>query len=197
MLNNAGAQLFVDANGAYERKQAIRFAHEYAELGVAWFEEPVSSDDLDGLREVRAAALMPIAAGEYGYEIGYFERMLSAGAVDILQADVTRCGGVTGFLQVAALCAAHHVPLSVHCAPALALHVACAAPAVIHMEYFHDHARFESRLFEGAAEPIEGHLHPDLTRPGLGLALKPQEPGILVEEAPADYEPAPHGGLSH
>ena len=93
-------QLFVDANGAYSRKQALAFADRYSELGVAWFEEPVSSDDLEGLRLIRdrAPAGMEIAAGEYGYTPDYFERMLAAGAVDCLQADATRCLGITGWL---------------------------------------------------------------------------------------------------
>src|SRR5262249_46787321 len=95
------AELFVDANGAYTRKQALDFADRFAVYDVRWFEEPVSSDDLEGLRLIRnrAPAVMNIAAGEYGYETTYFRRMLDAGAVDVLQADATRCAGVTGFLE--------------------------------------------------------------------------------------------------
>ncbi len=84
-----------------------------------WFEEPVSSDDLAGLHLIRdqGPGGMDIAAGEYGYDLHYFQHMLDAEAVDVLQADVTRCGGVTGFLQVGALCSAHCLELSAHCAP--------------------------------------------------------------------------------
>ena len=98
-------ELFVDANGAYSRKQALGQAERFAELGVTWFEEPVSSDDLDGLRLLRdrGPAGMDIAAGEYGYDLPYFRRMLEAGAVDVLQADASRCAGITGFLRVGAL----------------------------------------------------------------------------------------------
>ncbi|HET9406298.1 MAG TPA: enolase C-terminal domain-like protein [Candidatus Sulfotelmatobacter sp.] len=83
-------------------------------MNVTWFEEPVSSDDLAGLRLIRdrGPAGMDIAAGEYGYDAWYFRRMLAAGAVDVLQADATRCGGITGFLQAATLCQAHHIPAS-------------------------------------------------------------------------------------
>ena len=138
-------ELFVDANGAYDRKQALAFAERFAELGVNWFEEPVSSDDLEGLRLLRdrAPAGMDIAAGEYGYDLPYFRRMLEAGAVDVLQADASRCAGITGFLQVAAFCSAHLLPLSAHCAPSLHSHVCCAAAPLRHLEYFHDHARIE------------------------------------------------------
>jgi L-alanine-DL-glutamate epimerase-like enolase superfamily enzyme len=167
-------ELFIDANGAFTRKQALRVAEESVSIGVRWFEEPVSSDDLDGLRLIRdrAPAGMDIAAGEYGYDLPYFQRMLSAGAVDVLQADASRCAGITEFLRVAALCDAYGLPLSAHTAPALHLHACLAAPRVSHIEYFHDHARIETMLFDGAVVPVDGALAADLTRPGLGLELK-------------------------
>jgi L-alanine-DL-glutamate epimerase-like enolase superfamily enzyme len=169
-----GAELFVDANGAYSRKQALHQAEAFAPFEVVWFEEPVSSDDLEGLRLIRdrAPAMMELAAGEYGYDIFYFRRMLEAGAVDVLQADITRCGGVTGFLQVAALCQAHNLPLSAHTAPALHTHVACAVTPFKNLEYFHDHVRIESMFFDGLPQLVQGELRPDLSRSGLGLELK-------------------------
>jgi L-alanine-DL-glutamate epimerase-like enolase superfamily enzyme len=169
-----GVQLFVDANGAYSRKQALELANRFAADGVRWFEEPVSSDDLDGLRLIRdrAPAGMDVAAGEYGYDPFYFRRMLDAGAVDVLQADATRCGGVSGFLSAHALCDARGLPLSAHCAPALHAHLGCALTRVRHVEYFHDHQRIERMLFDGATVPRDGLLSPDLARPGLGLELK-------------------------
>lgn len=168
------AELYVDANGAYTRKQALAQAEMFARFDVRWFEEPVSSDDLEGLRLLRdrAPAMMDIAAGEYGYDIFYFQRMLAAGAVDVQQADITRCGGVTGFLQVASLCQAHNVPLSGHTAPALHTHVACAVTPFRNLEYFHDHVRIEQILFDGLPQLVKGELRPDLSRPGLGLELK-------------------------
>jgi L-alanine-DL-glutamate epimerase-like enolase superfamily enzyme len=168
------ASLFVDANGAYSWKQALRFADQFAELGVDWFEEPVSSDDLDGLRLLRdrVPAGMDIAAGEYGYEPFYFRRMLSAEAIDVLQADATRCCGYTGFLRVAALADAWGLPLSSHCAPALHLPVCCGAPRLRHMEWFHDHVRIEKKVFDGAPLLKDGMIAPALDRPGHGLIFK-------------------------
>ncbi|HEU4586464.1 MAG TPA: enolase C-terminal domain-like protein [Gemmatimonadaceae bacterium] len=168
------AELFVDANGAYDRKQALAFAEHFAESGASWFEEPVSSDDLDGLRLIRdrAPAGMDIAAGEYGYDVWYFRRMLDAGAVDVLQADATRCAGITGFMRAGTLCEARSLPFSAHTAPSVHAHPACALPALRHVEYFHDHARVEHMLFDGALEPMRGELRPDKNRPGLGLAIK-------------------------
>jgi L-alanine-DL-glutamate epimerase-like enolase superfamily enzyme len=167
--------LFVDANGAYSRKQALALAHRFKdESDVSWFEEPVSSDDLEGLRLIRDQGPpgMDIAAGEYGYDPFYYRRMLDAGAVDILQADATRCGGITGFLNVDALCLARAIPLSSHTAPSLHMHLCCAAHAAKNLEYFHDHERIESLFFDGYLKPENGELRPDVSRPGLGLELR-------------------------
>jgi L-alanine-DL-glutamate epimerase-like enolase superfamily enzyme len=166
--------LFVDANGAYTVTQAIGLAHRFAEYSVRWFEEPVSSDHLIGLNQIRQRAPlgMDVAAGEYGYTAWYFRAMLDAQAVTVLQADCTRCGGISGFLNAAALCWACNVPLSSHCGPSMHLHVCCSVPRAVHMEFFHDHARIERMLFEGFCEPTHGCMVPDLSRPGLGLELK-------------------------
>ncbi len=168
-------QLFVDANGALSRKQALAWAVRYADAGVTWFEEPVSSDDLEGLHLLRDAGPpgLDIAAGEYGYTLPYFQQMLDAGAVDCLQADVTRCGGITPFLRVGALCDARTMDLSAHCAPQVSAHACTAIWHLRHLEYFHDHVRIESMLFDGVLEPEPGgFLRPDRSRPGLGLELK-------------------------
>lgn len=169
--------LFVDANGAYRRKQALAFALRFHACSVTWFEEPVSSDDLDGLRLLRDRAPpgMAISAGEYGYDAPYFRHMLEAQAVDILQADATRCGGITGFLGVASLCEAFGLPLSSHCAPTLHLPLCCAAQQALHLEYFHDHVRIEQMLFDGAPVQDKGMLTPEPDRPGLGIEFKERD----------------------
>lgn len=176
-IGNAG--LYVDANGAYRRKQALQLANHFAESGVQWFEEPVSSDDLDGLRLMRdrAPASMEIAAGEYGFNSLYFRRMLDAGAVDVLQADASRCLGFTGLTQADALCLARSMPLSLHCAPALHLHAALSLRQLRHQEWFHDHVRIEHLMFDGAPYPHAGKISADLSRPGIGLELKAADVG--------------------
>jgi L-alanine-DL-glutamate epimerase-like enolase superfamily enzyme len=165
----------VDANGAYSRKQAAEMAHIFRDQSHAsWFEEPVSSDDLDGLRLLRDCAPpgMEIAAGEYGYDPVYFRRMLEHGAVDVLQADATRCGGVTGFLLVDGLCQGFGIPLSAHTGPTLHGHLCCAALSARDVEYFHDHTRIEQMFFDGALRACDGKLRPDPARPGLGVEIK-------------------------
>jgi L-alanine-DL-glutamate epimerase-like enolase superfamily enzyme len=164
------AEVMVDANGGYTRKQAVRVAHELESLGVTWFEEPVSSDDLEGLGEIRAMTRIDVAAGEYGYRIMDFRDLIPV--VDVLQPDVGRCGGITEWARVAALCAAHSMEVSSHTAQSLSAHPACAIPNVRHAEYFADHARAERILFDGVLEPSGGALRPDPSRPGNGLELK-------------------------
>ncbi|WP_433351465.1 enolase C-terminal domain-like protein [Microtetraspora malaysiensis] len=168
------AELYVDASGAYTSKQAIRMGRAMEEWDVRWFEEPVTSDDIAGLRRVRDAVRADVAAGEYGCDLYTFRRL--AGAVDCLQIDVTRCGGMLEWRRAAALAAARGLDVSGHCAPQLHLHVALATPNVRHLEWFHDHVRIESMFFDGFREPVEGVLRPDLSRPGLGLELR--EPDV-------------------
>ncbi|MEO7038557.1 MAG: enolase C-terminal domain-like protein [Candidatus Elarobacter sp.] len=168
------AELFVDANGAYARKQALEQAARFAESRVSWYEEPVYHQDFEGLAMVRAAApaRMEVTSGEYGYGIYHFARMLEEKTVDVLQADATRCGGFSGLLAVDGLCQAKLTPLSTHCAPYLHLHVGASAKMLRHMEFFFDHVRIERMLFDGVPEPQHGTLAPDLSRPGVGLEFR-------------------------
>jgi L-alanine-DL-glutamate epimerase-like enolase superfamily enzyme len=170
----SATRLYVDANGAYSPRAALAQMEMLAARDVSWFEEPVSSDDRAGMRFVRerTAPGINIAAGEYGYDLFYFRELLESGAVDVLQADITRCGGLTAFIQIAALCEAFHRPLSAHTAPALHVHAACAAVPFTEQEYFHDHVRIESMFFDGLPALKGGTLRPDLTRPGNGLELR-------------------------
>ena len=113
---------------------------------------------------------LEVAAGEYAYVAADFRNLL--GCVDCLQADVTRCGGVTGLLRVAGFAETHALPLSGHCAPAASAHVLCAAPTLRHLEWFHDHVRIERMFFDGFLEPENGELRPDASRPGHGLEFR-------------------------
>lgn len=180
----AHTELFVDANGGYTRGQAERMAALLADLGVSWFEEPVSSDDLAGLAAVRAHTVIDVAAGEYGYHLAYFAHMVNSGAVDVIQADVTRCGGISEWLRVAALAHANGLDISGHCAPALHIAPACAAPNARHLEYFADHERIEGLLFDGVPEPHGGTLAPDLAATGHGMSLAADRAGEFRSESP-------------
>lgn len=166
----ADAELFVDANGAYTRKQAIRVARPLADEGVTWFEEPVSSDDLEGLREVRDAIDIDVAAGEYAYDVFGFARLIPV--VDALQADASRCAGITEWLRAAALAASHGLAVSAHTAQSLHVHPACAVTNLLHVEYFADHDGADRLLFDGVPEARQGMLGPDAGAPGHGMSLR-------------------------
>jgi L-alanine-DL-glutamate epimerase-like enolase superfamily enzyme len=166
-------EVYVDANGGYSRKQAIRMGREMVDRhGVSWFEEPVSSDDLIGLRQVRDQCGADVAAGEYGYTPAYFAQMLDSCAVDCLQADATRCGGYTGWLLAAHLAESHQMQISAHCAPNLHAPVAGAVANLRHVEYFHDHHEIETRLFDGVLSPRGGGLAAPSDVVGHGLVLR-------------------------
>ena len=169
-----GTELFVDANGAYTAKQAVRVMREVGAEAVTWFEEPVSSDHLAGLRVVRDAVDADVAAGEYGTGLPYFQRLCAADAIDCLQADVSRCGGITEWLRIAAVAAAHGLELSGHCAPQLSAAVAAATPNFRHLEWFHDHVRIENLFFDGTLDPDGGWLRPGAA-PGNGLSFRTWE----------------------
>ncbi|HTP23958.1 MAG TPA: enolase C-terminal domain-like protein [Solirubrobacteraceae bacterium] len=170
-------EVMVDGNGGYTPQEALLWAERFKEQGVSYFEEPVSSQDLAGLAEIkrRAPAGMAIAAGEYGWNLPYFHRMLEAGAVHIVQADVTRCGGITNLLRIDGLCKSRNLAFSAHCAPAVSAHACCAMETVVHLEYFFDHHRIERMLFAGTLDPSQGVLTPERSRPGLGLELRRDE----------------------
>lgn len=176
MAIGPAADLFVDANGAFGRRQALAMAEIMTEYDVVWFEEPVWHRDLPGMRFLRDRfpAGMEITAGEYGFQLGYFRQLIETQAVDVLQADATRCG-ITGFIKAAALCEAHGLTMSSHTAPALHLHPCCCLSPVRNLEYFHDHVRIEQMLFDGVQVPLNGRQAPDLSRPGMGIELKRQD----------------------
>ncbi|HEY3476497.1 MAG TPA: enolase C-terminal domain-like protein, partial [Anaerolineales bacterium] len=165
-------ELLVDANGAYTVKQAIQQAEKFWECGVTYFEEPVAFDHLDQLAFIRERIPMALASGEYGYDAYDFRDVLAAGAVDVLQADATRCLGVTGCLKAGELAHSFGIPFSTHTAASLHAHIACAVPQIEHVEYFYDHTRIEEMFFDGALEPRDGNLYPDPSRPGFGLELR-------------------------
>jgi L-alanine-DL-glutamate epimerase-like enolase superfamily enzyme len=171
---NGSAQLYVDANGAYDRQQALHKSREFGDLGVTWFEEPVTSDDRVGLHLMveRAPAVMKIAAGEYNYTLDDARLLIEAQAVDVLQTDVTRCGGVSNFIKIGHLCEICHYPYSAHTAPSIHASLCCSVLPAMNVEYFYDHVRIEQMFFDGAITAHDGKLKPDLSRHGLGLEFK-------------------------
>ena len=153
----------VDANGGYSVGQARRVGAALDDLGVSWFEEPVSSDDTAALAALRAALRCDIAAGEYAADLYDVRALLPV--VDCLQLDATRCGGYTGWLRGAALAAVPQ-PAGLRALRTVAARaVAAAIPNLRHVEWFVDHARLEPLLVDGLPDARGGALHPDASRP--------------------------------
>ncbi|MGI8416523.1 MAG: enolase C-terminal domain-like protein [Nakamurella sp.] len=171
-LTDDGVELMVDANGGYTRGQARRVGRALDDLGVGWFEEPVSSDDIEGLGLVRGAVTCDVAAGEYAADLYEVQHLLRV--VDCLQLDVTRCGGYTGWLRGAAIAAAHNLDVSAHCAPSLHAPVAAAVPNLRHVEWFVDHARLEPQLVDGTPVVRDGALQVDAAVNGHGMHVSPR-----------------------
>src|SRR5207237_10051250 len=120
---------------------------------VTWFEEPVSSADREGLRLLRdeAPAGLEIAAGEYAYVPNDFRNIVCC--VDCLQADVTRCGGITGLLSASGLANAHSIDVSAHCAPAISTHAFFSVARPRQLEDLHYHLRVGWMVFVAVPEP--------------------------------------------
>lgn len=164
--------LMVDGNGAYTRKEAVRMARRMAEQDVAWFEEPVSSDDLHALRQIRDHVECDIAAGEYLSDLPTATRMVEAQSVDCLQADVTRCGGMLEWQRIAAVASAAGLEISGHTAPGLHRYVGASVPHLRHLEWFHDHVVIESTLFDGAPTVRDSRIGADPDVLGHGMTLR-------------------------
>lgn len=171
------ASLMVDANEAYDIPTALKRAEDFDKQRVSWFEQPINSQDLAGMCEIkkRFPPGMALADGEYIYDLPHVLNLIRARSADVIQLDVTRCQGITGFLKAAAVCEAAALPISSHCAPSLHVALGCALSGIMHLEYFFDHVRIEEELFDGVLPAKEGALEPDLSRLGLGLKLNIQK----------------------
>jgi L-talarate/galactarate dehydratase len=160
----------VDANQRYDYSKALqvgRFLDE--DIRPDWFEEPLHCDDVEGHARLAERLETPIAVGETLYSRDEFRRYLDARAAGVLMPDVTRLGGLTATLKVAALAEAHHKPLSPHLLPEVAVHLACGLPNVVAVEWM-------PWLFAAFAQPpqiVDGKIVPP-PRPGLGLEMHPE-----------------------
>jgi L-alanine-DL-glutamate epimerase-like enolase superfamily enzyme len=161
--------LAVDANQRYDYGTALamgRFFEE--EVGADWFEEPILCEDVDGYARLATRLDVPIAAGETLFGQDEFTAYLDRGALGVVQPDVTRLGGLTACLKVAALAEGRRLPVSPHLLPEIGVHLACGLPGVTSVE----HMPWLFPLFVEPPNVEKGRLTPP-PRPGLGLGLDP------------------------
>ena len=165
---DAGQALMTDVNCPWTPEEAVAIAGELEGAGLAWLEEPTwPPNDFEGLARVRRAGATPIAAGENLSGLGDFKGLLAAGAVDIAQPSVTKVGGVTELLRVAALCTEHGVRL---------------AP---HSPYFGPGFVATAHILACAAEPIPAEwYYGDMEADLYGFRFKPQAGEIALPDAP-------------
>ena len=169
-----GIGLMVDAHGTFGAREALRFARKLEDSDLAWFEEPVSPDDLAGQAELRAATDIPIAAGESLFTRFDFRDAIAARAIDVLQPDPAICGGITEASRVAVLAETHQLALAPHLWGgavmfAAGLHVAIASPAAFVLEYSLAHNPLQHELVRRMFPVVDG-----------GIAA-PESPGLGVE----------------
>lgn len=170
-------ELYVDANGAYGVEQAIRMAERFAAHDVRLFEEPVPADDTGGLAAVRAASPIPIATGEQEYEAAGLRRLAEVGAAEVLQPDILRIGGVTGWRRAAVVAADNGLQLMSHAAQLVSLQVGCATAGFAAAEYMAIQVEMDRLWYRDVPVPVGGRWTPLPDRPGMGLDLRPELTG--------------------
>jgi L-alanine-DL-glutamate epimerase-like enolase superfamily enzyme len=165
--------IYIDANNGYYAKQAIRMAEAFRDYNIGWFEEPVLADDIPGLAAIARAIPIPVATGEHEYTRYGFRDLLSAGAADIVQADIGRVGGVSEWLKIAHLAAAFNLPVAPHAYSMLHLHPAMATSNLLIVEMLGIEWEPLQRFLIDPPQPLNGFWQPD-ERPGNGIELNPQ-----------------------
>jgi L-alanine-DL-glutamate epimerase-like enolase superfamily enzyme len=159
-----GFEIMVDANQCFTLSEALRRAPRYAELGIAWFEEPLPADDIAGHARLAAASEVPIAVGESLYSPSQFAAYVQQGAASILQPDVARIGGITPWLKVAHMAECHNLMVAPHFLMELHVSLTAAVPSAAWVEYIPQLDSVASSRMAIA----DGHaVAPDT--PGLGI----------------------------
>lgn len=164
----------VDANNAWDAATAMRVGRQIEECDPAWLEEPVVADDTHGLARVARELQIPIATGEHEYTKYGARELLELEAADVLQTDVSRCGGVTELLKIGALAQAWNIPLAPHAMPLVHMHLVSALKGAVTVENLLIWDDVDQRLFVDPPRPSAGVIRvPE--RKGLGLSLREDE----------------------
>jgi L-alanine-DL-glutamate epimerase-like enolase superfamily enzyme len=173
-----GVPLMVDANQQWDRPTAARVGRALEELALVWIEEPLDAYDAEGHARLARALDTPIAGGEMLTSVAEHHELIRHGAVDVLQPDAPRIGGITQFLRLAALAEQRNLQLAPHFAMEIHVHLAAAYPHEPWLEHFDWlHPLFEERL-----EIRDGRMHLS-GRPGLGVTLSDQTRAWTVDRA--------------
>ena len=157
--------LMLDGNCAYTLPEARRLAGRVANVPLAWFEEPLDKGDYAGHADLRNRIDIPIALGENYYNETQFEQAMATGAADVVQPDVCRVGGISGWLAVAEAVRGRNLPVVPHYVEPLHVHLACVFE---HVPYIERHSTVLDSVLEEPLEPCEGTFRPP-DKPGHGI----------------------------
>jgi L-alanine-DL-glutamate epimerase-like enolase superfamily enzyme len=169
--------LMVDANQQWDRPTAMRVSKALEEFDLVWIEEPLDAYDAEGHAELARALTTAVATGEMLTSVGEHYELLRHRAVDILQPDAPRIGGITQFLKLATLAEHAGVGLAPHFAMEIHVHLAAAYPAEPWVEHFD----WLYPLFNERLETSDGRMHLS-GRPGLGITLSEQARAWTVDQ---------------
>jgi L-alanine-DL-glutamate epimerase-like enolase superfamily enzyme len=177
-----GVPLMVDANQQWDRPTAMRVGRALERFGLVWIEEPLDAYDAEGHAELARALDTAVASGEMLTSVAEHRELVRLGAVDVLQPDAARIGGITQFLKLAALAEDRHLQLAPHFAMEIHLHLAAAYPLG---EPWVEHFDWLDPLFAEHPEIRDGRMHLS-ARPGLGVTLTEQARAWTVDRITVD-----------
>jgi L-talarate/galactarate dehydratase len=173
--------LMVDANQQWDRPTAMRMGKALEEFDLVWIEEPLDAYDAEGHAELARALTTAVASGEMLTSVAEHNELIRHRAVDILQPDAPRIGGITQFLKLATLADHANLGLAPHYAMEIHVHLAAAYPAEPWVEHFD----WLYPLFNERLETSGGRMHLS-GRPGLGISLSEQARAWTVEKVTVD-----------
>ncbi len=162
--------LTLDVNNGWGLQTAIRMAERLQEYDIFWLEEPLLADEIGNLAKLARETSIPIAVGENHYTKWEFKELMEQGAVEIVQADIGKCGGVTEFIKIAAMADAYGLPVCPHHTEYIDAPLVAAVPNGLFHEYIQEWFIPMRKIFNDPIKPENGQVSP-LDKPGFGIEL--------------------------
>lgn len=176
--------LALDVNNGWSVKTAIRMAGKLEKYDIYWLEEPILADEIDNLSRLADETSIPIAVGENHYTKWEFKELMERGAMEIVQADIGKCGGVTEFIKIAAMADAYGLPVCPHHTEYVDAPLVAAIPNGLFHEYIREWFGPMGQLFVDPIKPENGEISPS-NKPGFGIELNEESiKGLKVRPGP-------------
>jgi L-alanine-DL-glutamate epimerase-like enolase superfamily enzyme len=162
--------LALDVNNGWSFGTAARMARKREEYDIYWREELILADEMDNLVKLARETSIPIAVGENHYTKWEFKELMERGAVEIVQADILKCGGVTEFIKIAAMADAHGLPVCPHHTEYIDAALVASVPNGLFHEYIHEFFQPIGQILIDPISPNNGEISPS-SKPGFGIEL--------------------------